>query len=267
MPIVELRTSLDTINRGGGVQEAQKFCRAYKEDVIRGFKIPDENDFETRVTRVDDEPTSIRCDLTEGPEEYPKHKGREALFPSESEVSGVGEVLQSKGKESKFRVERTEVTVWPDTTFLLQEEDGVGIPVKPENLELLQDSARRIIGDLEIKLVVSPEVIASSGGIKEGEPSEVLGSKIDEISLAIHEALGTDPESMGRSQMEVALAADTPVSLEFDCVTRDGDMSEDMREYVAEVALHTLHTRFNTNKEEAAVWIRQNRPNATVITL
>ena len=269
--MVEMRASLEAIERGGGVESAASFCRNFKTDVIKGLGIPDENDYEVRVTRDDEvDLPVINCDLTEGPNEYPDYEKQEAFFPSSKRLDEVGKKIQVEANNSPFGVEKTYLTVWPNTTFLLQEEDSVDDPLVPEELEKLQSEVRQMITEAQVKLVVSPEQITSGSTSKEGEfqrKTELIENEVVKISDMIAETLGITPELMREPKFEVVRVADTPFSLEFDSKTKDGNsMPEVIRQYVAEKALFSLHKRFNTKREQLEVWIRQNRPEPWIYT-
>ena len=200
--------------------------------------------------------------------EYPDFEGRKALFPTLTQIDRVGQALQRKAAESPFGIQETRVIVWPNTTFLLQEEDTPEDPTITIDLQQLQGLVGKIITEAKVRLVVSPEQLTHTSGPKESEPKkaiESLESKAAEISNVIAEALGLSPEQMQRPVVEVAMAADTALSLEFDSKTKDGEsIPETLRGYVAQKALYALYSSFNTKKEQAEVWIRQNRPRASV---
>ena len=271
MPIIELRASRQLIAKGGGVEAASSFCAGLRPDVIEGFGIPDNGDYETRITGVGEaDSATISCDLTKGLNEYPDFKGREALLPTPQQIEKVGGAIQRRATDSSFGIQEIWVTVWPDTTFLLQEEDIVEEPIITEELRRLQEKIRETVTEAKVRLVVSPEQIIGVSSSKEGEPQrviELLKTETVEVSNIIAEALGLSAEKMRKPSVEVALAADTPFSLEFDSKTKDGEsVPETVRRYVAEKALYALYSRFNTRREQAEVWIRQNQPESAVFT-
>ena len=67
MPIIELRASREQIAKAGGLEAASYFCASLRSDVIDPLAIPDDSDYETRITASEAGPAVIKCDLTEGP--------------------------------------------------------------------------------------------------------------------------------------------------------------------------------------------------------
>lgn len=262
MPIAILEFSKD---RKIDISEAKGLCDRVGKLVHDELGVPDQNDKESRVSGEISGGTILRIALTKGPHEYPDFEGQEAFFPTEEQIKSVGQSVLGMVKESRLDVSQVVIEAWSNTTFILREEEEAPILVSPVPEEVLRKIGSRLLNP-RINLILSPKKRAGVSSLKESGPSsenENYREVALEISKRMTEMLGL--KEAITAEVKFADAADTDVSVEFDCGTEPGSsIPEEVRKYMAESVLHILDSSRLTKEGSGEVWIRQNKPETKV---
>ena len=241
------------------------------DKTLKALKIPDPEDREMRVlVSRDITETEMSLSFTVGPNEYPDFApDHNAFFPSGEDIRHVGAEIQTEASISPLNVSTTKMEAWSDTTFMICSPENTDEPKLTDNMESLQKIGKNI-SEPKVTFVVSPAMVEGNSSNERESSREVESFKnvAEKVSDLLAESLGL-PEQIERNvEVLVARQADTRISIEFDCLPKEGNLiPQELREYAGQKIEHYLNTHnFIGNEGDAEIWIRQGNPETNIVT-
>lgn len=260
-PIADLQLPYSDIPEGVTQERLRQLCEVGLDITHRVFAIPDAEDREVRVGKaIFTDSAQLAIELTAGEGTY--EKGVD-FSPTEAQIVSAGTHIQQHCKEFGIPL-TTVIRIWDETAWMLRRKDA-----PPPSAPLSEEEMKRIgsiVKNPEVRLYISPEVKLQSQHSSNPEvissiqvETEPFNTVTKEVAERFSQILGIPFETINARVIET-ITADADFSLEFDCMTENGILPPELRDYLAETAEAVLNQNELTQEGDAEVWIRQNRP-------